>query len=152
VPLTVREVETLAATVRDKYRALIVFGAGMGLRQGERFGLTVDHVDFLRRQVRVDRQLLGVSAGVPRFGPPKSKAGFRTVPMTQVLGATLAAHLAHCGPGRDGLVFTNTFGNPLRRNTFGDMWHRAADTSGLPPWAIFHYLRHFYASLLIQQR
>jgi len=30
---------------------LIVFAAGMGLRQGECFGLTVDRVDFLRRQV-----------------------------------------------------------------------------------------------------
>ena len=53
----------------------------MGLRQGECFGLTVDRVDFLRRQVRIDRQLIAARDGVPEFGPPKSKAGFRTVPM-----------------------------------------------------------------------
>jgi hypothetical protein len=53
----------------------------MGLRQGECFGLTVDRVDFLRRHVRVDRQLISALGGVPAFGPPKSKAGFRTVPM-----------------------------------------------------------------------
>lgn len=98
VPLGVAEVEALAEAVPDRYRALIVFAAGMGLRQGECFGLTVDRVDFLRRQVRVDRQLIGVRAGVPEFGPPKSKAGFRTVPIPEVVATTLAEHLARYGP------------------------------------------------------
>jgi hypothetical protein len=31
--------------------------------------------------VRVDRQLGDVVDGQPTFGPPKSQAGFRTVPM-----------------------------------------------------------------------
>lgn len=149
VPLAVAEVQALAETVPDRYRALIVFAAGMGLRQGECFGLTVDRVDFLRRTARVDRQLVAVHDGVPDFGPPKSKAGFRTVPMPDVAGSALAEHLARFGPGTSGLVFTNTAGRPLRRNTVAEMWHRAADQAGLPFWATFHDLRHFYASLLI---
>lgn len=154
VPLAVHEVESLVAAVPDQYRALIVFGAGMGLRQGECFGLGVDHIDFLRRegpQVRVERQLLGIRAGVPQYGPPKSDAGFRTVPMPEVVSTALAAHLAKYPPGNEGLVFSNTLGNPLRRSTFGEMWHRAADRSELPSWATFHDLRHFYASLLIDR-
>jgi hypothetical protein len=123
----------------------------MGLRQGECFGLTVDRVDFLRRTVRVDRQLVSARGGVPEFGPPKSKAGFRTVPIPDVVGSTLAEHLARYGPGPSGLVFVNTLGQPLRRNTAGSMWHRAADCSGLPRWASFHYLRHFHAWLLIDR-
>jgi integrase len=149
VPLGVSEVEALAEAVPDRYRALIVFAAGMGLRQAECFGLTVDRVDFLRRSVRVDRQLVGVSGGVPEFGPPKSKAGFRTVPMPGVVAATLAAHLARYGAGPGGVAFTYTAGNPLWRNTVNEMWHRAGKRSGLPAWATFHDLRHFYASLLI---
>jgi integrase len=151
VPLGVSEVESLVASVPDRYCALIVFAAGMGLRQGECFGLTMDRVDFLRRQVRVDRQLISASGGVPEFGPPKSRAGFRTVPIPEVVGSALAEHLARYGPGPAGLVFTNTLGNPLRRNTAGDMWHRAAREAGLPAWATFHDLRHFYASLLISR-
>jgi hypothetical protein len=50
-----------------------------------------------------------------------------------------------------GLVFTSRTGNPLRRNTAGDMWHRARELAGLPAWATFHDLRHFYASLLIDR-
>lgn len=121
----------------------------MGLRQGECFGLTVDRVDFLRRQVRVDRQLIGAKAGVPEFGPPKSKAGFRTVPMPEIVATDLAEHLARYGPGPAGLVFTNTRGTPLTRSLCGEMWHRARAKAGLPDWATFHDLRHFYASLLI---
>jgi integrase len=151
VPLNVSEVEALVAAVPDRYRALIVFAAGMGLRQGECFGLTVDRVDFLRRRVRVDRQLLSAVGGVPEFGPPKSKAGFRTVPMPDVVSSALAAHLARYRPGQYGLVFTSRTGNPLRRNTAGDMWHRARELAGLPAWATFHDLRHFYASLLIDR-
>jgi integrase len=123
----------------------------MGMRQGECFGLTVDRVDFLRRQVRVDRQLVAARAGVPEFGPPKTKAGFRTIPMPDVVGGTLAAHLARYHPGPAGLVFTNTLGHPIRRSTAGEMWHRAAGLAGLPHWATFHDLRHFYASLLISR-
>lgn len=121
VPLTVHEVEALVAAVPDRYQALIVFAAGMGLRQGECFGLTVDRVDFLRRLVRVDRQLISALRGVPEFGPPKSKAGYRTVPMPEVVGSALAAHLSRYRPGPFGLVFTSRTGNPLRRNTLGDV-------------------------------
>jgi len=149
VPLSAGDVEALAAAVPDRYRALIVFAAGMGLRQAECFGLTVDRVDFLRRTVRVDRQLVAVRGGVPEFGPPNTMAGFRTVPMPQVICTVLAAHLARYGPGPGGVVFTNAMGNPLWRSAVNEMWHRAAKTSGLPTWATFHDLRHFYASLLI---
>ena len=107
VSLTVTEVEALVAAVPDRYRALIVFAAGMGLRQGECAGLTVDRVDFLRRRVRVDRQLISARGGVPEFGPPKSTAGFRTVPMPGVVGPTLADHLAR--PRHFALVFTNSW-------------------------------------------
>ncbi|MGP0029620.1 MAG: tyrosine-type recombinase/integrase [Acidimicrobiales bacterium] len=150
-PLTVEQVEALTDAVPAKYRALITFGAGMGFRQGECFGLSLDRIDILHRQVRVDRQLISVSAGVPAFGVPKSKAGLRTVPIPEMVKAALAAHIAQHGVGVEGLVFTNTLGKPLRRSTFGDMWHRAAEKAGLPAWATFHDLRHFYASLLIAE-
>ena len=148
-PLAVEAVEALAAAMPPRYRALITFAAGTGLRQGECFGLTVDRVDFLRRQVRVDRQLVGARAGVPDFGPPKSQAGFRTVPMPTVVTDALAAHLATFGPGPDGLIFTNSRDAPLRRNVMGEAWHRAGAAAGVPLGATFHDLRHFYASLLI---
>ena len=148
-PLTVEQVTALAAEVPDRLSALVLFAAGMGLRQGECFGLTVDRVDFLRRQVRVDRQLVQTRRGIPEFGPPKTEASVRTVPMPQVVADVLAEHLAAFGPGPEGLVFANKVGRPLNRSAIWEVWHPAARRAGLPTWATFHDLRHFYASLLI---
>ena len=69
--------------------------------------------------------------------------------MPEVVSSSLAAHLARYRPGQYRLVFTSRTGNPLRRNTLGSMWRRAGPVAGLPEWATFHDLRHFYASLLI---
>lgn len=149
VPLEVAAVERMVAAVQPRLRALVVFAAGTGLRQGECFGLTVDRVDFLRRQVRVDRQLVSATGGVPVWGPPKSQASFRTVPLPELVTNTLAAHLDQFRNRRHGLVFTNREGQPLRRSGFGEAWHRAAAKAELPEGATFHDLRHFYASLLI---
>jgi integrase len=56
--LTTAEVLALAGAVPDRYWGTVIAGAGLGLRPGELFGLTVDRVDFLRRAVRVDRLLV----------------------------------------------------------------------------------------------
>ncbi len=53
------QVAAMASAVPNRYRALIVFAAGMALRPGEAFGLTVDRIDFLRRSVRVAQLLRG---------------------------------------------------------------------------------------------
>ena len=149
VPLTIEQVIVLADAMPSCYRAIVLFAAGTGMRQGECFGLTVDRIDFLRGTVRVDRQLIGALGGVAEFGPPKSDASYRTIPLPATVVSLLAAHLAKHGQGPERLVFTNTEGRPLRRNTFNTAWHRAAEAKALPEWATFHDLRHFYASLLI---
>lgn len=150
-PLEVAAVERLIAELQPRLRALVLFAAGTGLRQGECFGLTVDRVDFLRRQVRVDRQLVSATGGKPVFGPPKTQASFRTVPLPEAVIDALAAHLATFRNRRHQLVFTNRAGDPLRRSAFGTAWHRAARAAELPEGATFHDLRHFYASLLISR-
>jgi integrase len=149
VPLSRDAVERLVAAIPERYRALVVLAAGTGLRQGECFGLTVDRVDFLRRQVRVDRQLTSARGGVAEFGPPKTPAGFRTVPLAATVTDALAAHLARDRPGQSGLIFTNTQCRPLQRSAFGNVWRRVAVAAELPTGTTFHDLRHFYASLLI---
>ena len=81
VPLEVSQVAAVAELMPERWRALVWVAAGTGLRQGEVLGLTIDRVDFLRRQVKVDRQMMTPGAGVPTFAPPKTKASYRTVPL-----------------------------------------------------------------------
>jgi integrase len=146
-PLSVEAVEALGGAVPARYRALVVFAAGTGLRQGECFGLTMDRLDFLRRQVTVDRQLV-LLAGGPRVAPPKTAASYRTVPLPNVVLEALAEHLAEYRAGD--FLFTNDRDQPISRTRFSDIWRPAVARAGLPVGTGFHALRHFYASLLIR--
>lgn len=147
--LTTDQVLALASSVPDRYGALIVTGAGTGLRPGELFGLQVDRVDFLRRTVRVDRQLVRQRGQGVALGPLKTRASYRTVPLPDVVGEALARHL-ELWPSEDGLMFTNERGAPIQQHPFAAMWETARARAELPTWATPHALRHYYASLLIR--
>lgn len=149
VPLTVGEVHELEAAMPPRLRVLVLVGAAAGLRQGEALGITTDRIDFLRRTITVDRQLLLLPGRAPEFAPPKTRTSRRTIPVPQLVVDALAAHLAEFGEGPDRLVFTNSDGSSIRRNRFSDTWRRAVAAAGIRPGVTFHDLRHFYASLLI---
>lgn len=149
-PLAVETVQAVTEAMPGRYRALVTLAAGTGLRQGECFGLTVDRVDFLRRTLKVDRQMVLLPGGPPDFGPPKTQASYRTVPLPAVVVDALAAHLATYPAGESGLIFTNDQGEPISRTRFsGVVWRPALKAAKLEG-AKFHDLRHFYASLLIR--
>lgn len=153
VPLPVATVEALIEAVADRYRALVVLGAGTGVRISEALGLTNDRIDWLRHSVRIDRQLVGVKDGDPVFGPVKDAHNRpRDIPLPQSVVDALAEHVAKYGLGPQGLLFTAPDGGPARRNRFADAWRAAADPLGIPVGDGFHQLRHFYASLLIAAR
>ena len=69
-PMTLEAVEVLTEAMPERYRALVTLAAGTGLRQGEMFGLTIDRIDFLRRQLTVDRQLITMPDRAPYLAPP----------------------------------------------------------------------------------
>jgi integrase len=142
-PLSTEVVLALADAVPDRYRALVILAAGTGMRQGECFGLTMDRINFLRRIVHVDQQLVTVTGRAPFLAPPKTAASVRSIPLPTVVVDALAAHLAKCPP-TDGFVFVSETERPIHRTAFGRMWRRAA------PGTHFHELRHYYASLLIR--
>jgi integrase len=148
-PLATEIVLALAGAVPDQYRALVILSAGSGMRQGECFGLTVDKIDFLRRVVHVDRQLVSIAGRAPFLAPPKTAASVRSIPLPTVVVDALAAHLAKYPAGVDGFVFAPA-GRPIRRTTFGSVWRAAVKAAGAPTGTGFHELRHFYASLLIR--
>lgn len=127
---------------------MILTQAGLGLRQGEACGLTVDRVDFLQRSVTVDRQLVTPRPGDVEFGRVKTEASNRTIPLPSSVGDVLAAHLVEFEPGAGGLLFTSRTGSPIRRTTYSDAFRSAADSVGVS--ASSHNLRHHSASLLIR--
>jgi integrase len=67
-PTHVDQATALVASAPHRYSAVITVQAGLGLRAGEVCGLRVEDVDFLRREVHVQRQLTdeGVVEALPK--------------------------------------------------------------------------------------
>lgn len=164
VPLSVEEVRRFAHAAPEHLRAAVLLAAGTGLRQGELFGLTLSRVDFLRRELRVDRQLWTPKNGPAVLAPPKSRNSYRTVSLSGVVVDGLAAHLGTFGSGADGLVFLTPPGNPVVRAVASKYARRIGVAAGLgelveveglkwpryigPTW---HDLRHHHAAMLLSR-
>jgi integrase len=61
-----------------RYRALVVLAAGTGQRQGEAFAVEVEAVEWLRRTLRVDRQLVLLPGGEPYIAGATGRPPRRT--------------------------------------------------------------------------
>lgn len=148
-PLTVAEVRALAEGITPELSAAVVLAGVTGLRQGELFGVTLDRVVFLRREVHVDRQLVSPSQGAPLLGPCKTSRSVRSVPVPDHALEVLSAHVERFGVGEGGFVFHRD-GEPWRRNRAADAFRRATATAEVPASG-WHSLRHHCASVLIAQ-
>lgn len=177
VPLEPAVVRALLAAAGRRYRALLRLAATTGLRQGELFGLEVEHVDLQAGTLEVKQQLVGPDKGVPYLGEPKTEKSYRTVPLSASAVASLKEHLKEFPPAdveiedrtdprkprtrKALLLFVSQTGDPIRRGSWAKAWARmvkradkqlAADGSVLrvPDGTTTHDLRHFYASVLIK--
>ncbi|MHC0431588.1 tyrosine-type recombinase/integrase [Streptomyces sp. O3] len=140
VPLHADAVRALVDAAPARYRALFLLAASSGLRQGELFGLEVDGVDFLRREVTVRQQLIDPEEGEPYLGEPKTHESYRTVPLTKAAVDALAAHLERfpapavkiedrTDPRKPRqrtarLIFPNQDRKPVRRGAWSHVWGR----------------------------
>ncbi|RBY88795.1 site-specific integrase [Blastococcus sp. TF02A-26] len=148
VPLSVDQVAALAEAMPERYRAMVLTQAGLGLRIGELLALRVQDVDFLRRTVRIEWQFTQGSKG--RRSEPKTPRSRRTIPLPRVVADALAAHLAAHPAAEDGTIFTTQQRAPLGHVYYGhNLMSRAVTGVGLPPGTRSHDLRHHYASVLL---
>lgn len=163
VPFDLDAVDALAEALPARLQAMVALGVGAGLRSGEVLGLTLDRVNFLKKELRVDRQLLTPTGGPCELGPPKTKASRRTIPLPDVVIQALAAHVKAFPPVELELfdrverevvtrkfLFTNARGEAIRRARWGETWAAAVAKAGQAKGTRFHRLRHTYASLLIR--
>lgn len=165
VPWTGERVASVRDALPSRYRIAVELGAGLGLRQGEVFGLSPTDVDFLRGVVEVRRQVKMLGGSRMFLGPPKGSK-VRTVPLPSTVRDQLAAYLAEFParavtmPWRDlgadpvtvPLVMTTREGTALNRNYFNSyVWKVALGKAGVETSREngCHALRHYYASVLL---
>jgi integrase len=160
-PWSMDQVLSVVESVPPRYRALVVVAAGCGLRQGEAFGLRVQDVDFLRRELHVRQQIRLIDGG-PQCALPKY-GRTRTVPMPVWVGDELSAHLVGLeplagerlhAPTAAGLMFFGRERRPLNRNYFNThVWRPALREVGISSDREngMHALRHACASTWLER-
>ncbi len=84
-----------------------------------------------------------------RLERPKTSSSERDVELDPDLVRMLASHYASHGVGEEGLLFTNTAGNPIQRSTFRPTWNRVvAEVLGEGVTFNFHWLRDSHVNML----
>ena len=147
--LTPAEVDRLADSIAERYRALVLVGAYGGLRIGELAGLRRGRVDVLRSRIDVAEIVVEVG-GKLVYGSPKTRAGRRSLTLPGSVMAALNDHLAAFTlADPDAFVFTAPEGGPLRVASWRRrVWNpavEAAELGKLRP----HDLRHTAVALWI---
>lgn len=165
VPWTMDQLAALGQSLPDRYRILLTCATGLGLRQGEIFGLAVDDVDFLRRTVTVRRQVV-ILGGRQVFSLPKGRK-IRKVPLASSVAEALALYIQRfpakpvtlptgttAGPHEViNLVVTSREGKALNRNYINThVWKPALRRAGLPETReyMMHGGRHLWASMQLE--
>ena len=127
-----------------RYLALVLLATFASLRWGEAVALRRCDLDLEAATVRVRATFVERSTGEILLGPPKSRAGRRTVGIPQAIIPVLREHLSifvRAEPGA--LAFPGVLGGPLRRGNFNRMsaWPYAVKSVGAEGLH-FHDLRH----------
>ena len=142
--LTAQQVQTLAIACGDQGDVVTIL-AYTGLRWSELVGLRVKDVDLVARRLYVRRAGPEVEGHIV-IGPPKTRAGIRTVPLPQVVVDIFKRRIS--GRTLDEPAVTSPNGAMLRSNNWRrhTHWNKALKKTDLAPLTI-HDLRHTYASL-----
>ena len=120
-PMPADAVMALHRAISPRYRVAVALGAGLGLREGEAFGLVVPRVDFLRRKVHIQTQAQRGQIGVDLT----TSASTRTIPADDWVLNEISAHIQQFGTGAGEVIITNRVGKVARRSAFGDSWRKA---------------------------
>lgn len=151
--LTIDQVLQLADEMRDRrFRALVLLATFASLRWGEAIALRRADIDADRCIVRVRAAYVERSTGPLTLGPPKSRAGRRTIRYPTAIAGDIRHHLdTYTGPDPHDLVFSGAKGRPLRRSNFRRSvgWREAAQSVGVGGLH-FHDLRHTGNTLAAQ--
>ncbi len=144
--LTAEQVNALASSIDDRYRAAIYLSAYGGLRAGELWALRVERLNVLAGTVDIVTSMS--EAGGLRAGPTKTGKR-RTIAVPRFLAQILGEHIGRY-PTPDGWLFTASEGGAVHHHNFRSRHYTpAVKRAGLPAGVRFHDLRHTCAALLI---
>jgi integrase len=142
--ISVAQVFDLAERMPARFKAMVLVTAFASLRFGEVTALRRSDIAGDASWLRVTRGFVEVPGRGLIEGPPKSRAGVRTVIVPSAIRPEIVRHMAeYVQPGGDALIFTGEKGGPIRRASFGQRvkWIEVAADLGVAGLH-FHDLRH----------
>lgn len=126
------------------YYNLFVVAVETGLRPGELYALTLEDIDFAKKEIRVNKTLVyqkfeGDQGKTYHLGPPKTKSSNRIVPITkrcetalqkQIRQREVTMNKPNIKPmkGLKNILFPSSLGTPLNATTYSDTIGRIVDT------------------------
>lgn len=164
-PWTREQAMAVRDQLPDRFKLVVDLGVGLGLRQGEIFGLSLDDIDLNTGEVEIRRQVKLLGSNRQLFGLPKGRK-IRTVPLPDRVLELINDHVTRYPPRAvtlpwdksDGpertfeLILFSRESGALNRNYFNSkIWRPALAAAGVEPKREngCHALRHFYASTLL---
>jgi integrase len=149
--------QVVAHATPGLYQTFLLTAVLTGGRVGELTALTWPDVDLAAGRLTIRRTVSWArrrdaerGQGGPTYGPTKTRAGRRRLPLRPELVAILRRWKLACPPTAEGWVFPSDTGTtPVHRSTLAHQaLHPACDRAGLPRVRI-HSLRHTFASTLL---
>lgn len=141
--LTVDEEQRLLDVLADShYGGFFGIMLACGLRVGEAMALTWFNVDMKNQTISITQAVENHSSNIKE---PKTKAGFRTIPIPEWYLPYLNK------PKTSQFVFTNTKNKMIRDDTMRKAWNKLTEQAMLSTEITPYYLRHTYATSLAER-
>jgi integrase len=149
----------LSASKQTRHACLFHLALHTGMREGELLGLMWKDIDWVNRQIHVQRQLQRVPGKGLSFTEPKTAAGRRTIVISPTMIDYLRKHLEEQDSNKkvkteewkeNDLIFPTKLGTPMHPTSMYKEYKALLRKTDLPDIR-FHDLRHTSATLLLQQ-
>ncbi len=127
-----------------------------GLRTGELVGLKWEDIDFSKKAIRIQRSMeYRYSVGEWRIGEPKSKAGYRTIPLTDEAIRILTEqkeknkNIKKIQEEWSEFIFLSRKGEPVKNSAYDTALFKICDKAKINRFSM-HVLRHTFATRCIE--